>query len=254
MKECPKCGNTYTDKTLSFCLSDGSILIEEATGEKTEILPEGIISTTEEHQPSLPTRQSNLITDENLVKSVESPKGAGVSPFWLLSTFALMGIIFGGAVVAWILYTNSSSRTETAADGGEKNVSSAQTTNSTTNTESPQDGKSTENEPVPDVLPTVSKSPSATKSPRPTKTPRPTKSPTPKPKSYKVVGVKAGDVLYIRPKPGNLKVVAGKIPPGASGVRIVGGGKRVGKSIWVPIVYKGKRGWVNRRYLGRSAD
>ena len=82
--------------------------------------------------------------------------------------------------------------------------------------------------------------------------PTPIKTATPSSNTFTVVGVKSNDVLYVRPKAGNLKKVVGKIPPGASGIRIVGKGKRVGKSIWVPIIYKGKRGWVNRRFLRKE--
>ncbi|QQS40148.1 MAG: SH3 domain-containing protein [Acidobacteriota bacterium] len=38
MKQCPKCGNTYTDETLSFCLTDGAVL-EELDGPDTEPIP-----------------------------------------------------------------------------------------------------------------------------------------------------------------------------------------------------------------------
>src|SRR5437868_5312614 len=33
VKRCPQCGSTYTDQTLSFCLSDGSPLEIEGDGE-----------------------------------------------------------------------------------------------------------------------------------------------------------------------------------------------------------------------------
>ena len=241
MKECPKCKTVYTDKTLSFCLSDGSILIDEPTGAKTEVLPNGVVSPTVETQASAKTETSNQITDETIVKSIGAPKGAGVSPFWLLSTFALLGILLGGAIVAWVLYANSN-REPTAQSG--KNISISKTSNSDENKGSvvsatpEQTPAPTENHPAP----------KKTKSPAPS----PTKSATPREKSYKVVGVKGGDVLYIRPSPGNLKVVVGKIPPGAKGIKVIGGGRKVGKSIWVPIVYNGKRGWVNRRFLKRQ--
>lgn len=38
MKQCPKCGNTYTDETLSFCLTDGAVL-EDLDGPDTEPIP-----------------------------------------------------------------------------------------------------------------------------------------------------------------------------------------------------------------------
>ncbi len=68
---------------------------------------------------------------------------------------------------------------------------------------------------------------------------------------YRVVGVKSNDVLYIRPAPGNLKVVVGKIPPDGRGIEITGRGRKIGKSTWVPIAYQGVRGWVNSRFLGK---
>ncbi|MCO6511271.1 MAG: SH3 domain-containing protein [Aridibacter famidurans] len=38
MKQCPKCGNTYTDETLSFCLTDGAVL-DDLNGPDTEPIP-----------------------------------------------------------------------------------------------------------------------------------------------------------------------------------------------------------------------
>jgi len=238
MKECPKCGTVYTDETLSFCLSDGSVLLDEPTGAKTEVLPNGLVSPTVETQMSSQTQANNQVTDETIVKSIEAPKGAGVSPFWLLSTFALLGIVLGGAIVAWVLYSNSN-REQTAQSG--KNISISKNSPSTGNenpvANTPQDQTQSASENTP--------APKETKSP----TPSPVKSATPKQTTYKVVGVKSGDFLYIRPRAGNLKVVVGKIPPGATGIKVIGGGRKAGKSIWVPIVFSGKKGWVNRRFL-----
>ncbi|HUF04320.1 MAG TPA: hypothetical protein VMM38_09105 [Aridibacter sp.] len=53
MKQCPKCGNTYTDETLSFCLTDGAVL-EEIDGPDTEPFP---VSDTRE-QPAESTREN----------------------------------------------------------------------------------------------------------------------------------------------------------------------------------------------------
>jgi hypothetical protein len=67
--------------------------------------------------------------------------------------------------------------------------------------------------------------------------------------TFRITNVKSDDVLNIRPNPGDLKRISGKIPADGTGIFIIGESVRYGKSYWVPIVWKGTRGWINRKYI-----
>ena len=226
MKECPKCGTSYTDDTLSFCLSDGTPLPDNIQNAKTEILPSGLLNFETNDSLSTQTKVSSHTTEETIVRSAQANNRHSVSPFWILATFGLLGIVLAGFVVGWLFISN---RDKPADKMTVKN----ENTNLTKNSEA---------------------STSSNKTPENQLTPTPTSKPTstPNKNSYRIVGVKNNDVLYIRPSAGNLKSIVGKIPPGATGIQVIGKGKKVGKSIWVLITYKGKRGWVNRRYLSKA--
>ncbi len=239
MKECPKCGTVYTDLTLSYCLSDGTPLVEQINGEKTEKFSNLVVDVNTAETIASETRQSNLPTAETVVQTRGKPARKGASPFWIVATFGLLGLILFGGLAFWIL-SNRSSGTDSDLTGtnstDETSLNSAppeQQTNTTSN----------------------SFSTNTSSTPKTSATPKPTAAaitkPTPKKNTYRVSGVRSNDVLYIRPHPGNLKISVGKIPPNATGIRIVGGGKKVGKSRWVPIIYKGKRGWINSRFISR---
>jgi len=230
MKTCPKCKNVYTDNTLSFCLSDGTPLTGNIDKHETEVLPNMVVNLETDDSLPTETRASYARTDENLIESNVTDRKKGVSPFWILATFGLLGIIIIGVGFAWFFIPNS---VQKEGATGKANV-----TNSST--------PSLSNEPA-----TPANKLSSNKDGKDRQSPKPTSTPTKKTTAYRVVGVKSNDVLYIRPAPGNLKSVVGKIPPGGNGIKIVGRGKRVGKSVWVPIVYQGKRGWVNRRYISK---
>ena len=219
MKECPKCGTVYTDQTLSFCLSDGASLVRSSTTQETVVLPEFNQADVTEELNTRTTSSRGHTTES----TTHSDERRGVSPAWVFATFALIGVMLGGILVGIVFYSRDSGGDNEHASSSNKPAANSNAIGVNANT-------------------------SASKSPRKSPTPRPTKGTT----FYKVTRVKSNDVLYIRPAPGNLKVVAGKIPPNASGIRITGSGKRVGKSIWVPISYKGQRGWVNRRFLAQT--
>lgn len=78
-------------------------------------------------------------------------------------------------------------------------------------------------------------------------------------KYYDVVGVKANDVLHVRPFPSQLAYEIGKIPPNGHCVVYLGKLRVIGdKSVWVLVEYQEKKssteapvvnGWVNSQYL-----
>ncbi len=237
MKECPKCGTVYTDKTLSFCLSDGSELSGDIRDAETEVLPNFAADLDSEESISAQTVSSNTKTRESVVNKTGDYTRGGVSPFWILSTFGLLGIILAGAIIAYIFMSGNSGQANVATEKDLANESISANSERNIVSQTYQDHNSNT---------------AKATTPNPVSSATPKQTPTPKTKSYRVTGVKSNDVLYIRPSPGNLKVVVGKIPPNGTGIRITGAGKRFGKSAWVPIVFKGKRGWVNRRYLAQA--
>lgn len=232
MKECPKCGTVYTDVTLSFCLSDGSALILQIDEEKTaEFTKHDIDVETPDRLPQ-ETQQATFPTDETVVRTTPIVAKTGVSPFWIFSTFGLLAIFLVSGFAFWYFLDGIlGDRSRQTADKPNTNVENTEKPSNTIKEQSA--GKTTQTNTNNNEAETI-------------------KTATPKRKLYRVVGVKGGDVLYIRPKAGNLKVSVGKIPPGATGIKITGGGKTVGKSRWVPIVYRGKRGWVNSRFIARE--
>ena len=222
MKNCPKCGTAYTDDTLSFCLSDGTPLTDESDDHETEVLPNMLVNLETDDSVSNQTQIKAAPTDENLTQSVASNPKKGVSSLWILATFGLLGLIVCGFAFAWFFFVrNNPQEDSNRTPATNKNTTSKSTVKTNTSAENS----------------IVSK---------------PILTPTPKTKTYRVVGVKSNDVLYIRPRPGNLKVIVGKIPSNGTGIKITGKGKRVGKSIWVPVVYSGNQGWVNRKYLSKT--
>jgi len=229
MKECPKCGSVYTDITLSFCLSDGTPLVAQQDAKKTEVLPDFVVDLNTYPDVSQNTQDGTLDTDPTLAKSTDTAK-TGVSPIWILTTFGLLGVLLGGTVLTWLI-TGGFSDANNNAEKSNSNVA-ALTENSNTTI---FNGENTNNT-IPSTSPQNAVTPTATKTPH---------------DHYRVIGVKQGDVLYIRPGPGNLKVIIGRIPPNGTGIMVTGRGKRSGRSTWVPIKYRGKSGWVNRRYLSR---
>jgi uncharacterized membrane protein len=70
--------------------------------------------------------------------------------------------------------------------------------------------------------------------------------------SYGVTGVAATDTLAIRAAPNAAANVVGAIPHDGAG--IVATGAATTPDGWSEVVYQGKRGWVNARFLGLGTD
>jgi hypothetical protein len=213
MKKCPKCGSSYTDDNLNFCLTDGARLLPELAGEKTELLSnfstsEIVKGETHKEFPSLPT-----LPGINPMK----PNKTGVSPIWLYSTIGLMAIIALSVLGFFLL----NKREETTHPTENSNI--------VKKSESP-----------------ISATPQTTKSLPVTNLPTPTEV------LYKVVGVAGNDVLYIRPSPGDLTSFVGKLPPNASGFKVTGKAVKSGNSFWLPINYEGTKGWVNSKFIAKQ--
>ncbi len=234
MKLCPKCGNVYTDDTLSFCLSDGNPLVDESSGEKTEQLPNLVIDLKTKDESLNKTNQTNFPTEQTAIRTINNDKKKGVSPIWIFATFGLLGIILIGGLGIWFVMSGNSN-----SNNAESNSTFGD------NTVSNENNSIQNNENLAKQTPTI-----PTNTPIPEKTVIPT--PTPNKTLYRVRGVASNDVLYIRPSPGNTKVVVGKIPPNGTGIIVTGGGKKAGKSVWYPVNYNGIKGWVSGNYITKQ--
>ncbi|HBR58571.1 MAG TPA: hypothetical protein DEA22_14055 [Blastocatellia bacterium] len=227
MKKCPVCKSVYSDDTLSFCLSDGTPLIGAGNAEETvrmQILPTSA---------SLPPADTGQRHTENTASTMKPPglkSRGGVSKIWIFATVALFSILVG--VLAFFLLfgglkTDGISEISTNRQNTAVAIQSNQQPVNIPSTNNPND--------------VLSQTP-ANSSPRVPITPAPQQ-------TYRVIRVSEGDVLHIRPAPGNLKVSLAQIPPGTAGIYVTGGAVRVGRTFWLPIRYNGISGWVNRSFL-----
>ncbi len=69
---------------------------------------------------------------------------------------------------------------------------------------------------------------------------------------YRVVHVVSNDVLNIREGAGVKYKIVGRIPYDGQGVQITGKGVTADNATWVPIIYEGISGWVNKYYLKKQ--
>jgi hypothetical protein len=74
--------------------------------------------------------------------------------------------------------------------------------------------------------------------------------PTPGQVSFRVAGVGDGDTLNVRSGPSEYHPSVGRIPPGGSGVQIVGACREE----WCPVRHGRLKGWVNRYYLAEDVS
>jgi LysM repeat protein len=71
---------------------------------------------------------------------------------------------------------------------------------------------------------------------------------------YRVIKVKANDMLWVRSEPDVKSKRVGGIPHDETEVEVTGAEKEIDKSRWVPVSYKGITGWVNRNYLEKNCQ
>ncbi|MFL6374218.1 MAG: SH3 domain-containing protein [Pyrinomonadaceae bacterium] len=247
MRKCPKCKSVFTDDDLAFCLSDGTALGEIYGSNETLQLPDFHAGKT---IPIVPAMTADISEPSN---AAQAPPAANNIPptlvserkeahptrhnLWAYSTIGLIALAIGGAGTLFLTgalrpdaSANAVNRLEhgpTSAEGGSASVGSKTT---------PADQKG-HTDPPPEPTPAVA-------------TPLPVVGPGPG--TFHVVNVAAGDVLYVRAAPGNIKSSSGTIPPNATGVNVTGAAVRSGKSAWSPVSYNGVSGWVNSRFLAKD--
>jgi hypothetical protein len=107
MKQCPKCGTTYSDPGLSFCLADGTVL-EAAFEQPTIIVPAS-------HDP--PPVRADIPQELSEAKYIPRPDNERSQGSWLKIALVIglvLIMLIGAAVVAGaLIYFNKDSRTVT---------------------------------------------------------------------------------------------------------------------------------------------
>jgi len=205
MKRCPNCNQSFSDENL-FCLSDGTPLVSNA--------------------PEVPT----IINRSPFIQQPVQPVQQDVNPLVAYLAIALLALVAGGALVAYLKSDSSVPVNVSVQPKTEMPVASA----------SPTAEKQPEVKPTPRTV--VS---------QPTNV-EPNTYNSPSSQTYRVVGVAYNDVLFIRPKPNQFKEYVGKIPPNATGVQVYGNAVRVGKNVWLNVTYEGYSGWVNSKFLTKQ--
>jgi uncharacterized protein YraI len=74
------------------------------------------------------------------------------------------------------------------------------------------------------------------------------------PDCWQVINVPSIDTLSVRSGPGVKYPKMANLSYDADGIQMTGLAKRVGRAYWVPIIYDGIEGWVNRGYLSEGTN
>lgn len=101
MKVCPKCGKSYDDESLNFCLDDGSVLNRMESGAGTEppptvMMPQGEITEQLPAQPTQPTFESPVHTQYTM------PARRSRSWIWVLVILFGVALLCGGGFAGLI--------------------------------------------------------------------------------------------------------------------------------------------------------
>jgi hypothetical protein len=110
MKQCPVCKTNYADDSLSFCLADGTPLIDAADEEPTVVRP-----------IAKDALRVDLPTAEPVIAPKPAPSPSGSSAMWLKIAIAVvvLGIVAVGAVglAGLVVYYNTGGGTPTPTPG-----------------------------------------------------------------------------------------------------------------------------------------
>jgi Bacterial SH3 domain len=111
MKQCPVCQNTYTDETLTFCLSDGTRLNDFYVSAETVQLPHGV-KPTEANYGRVNIPINSLSTETKIIPPAvvtNQTERKGCSPLAIVAIFGLVGIFaIAGIAVAYFAFKDNS--------------------------------------------------------------------------------------------------------------------------------------------------
>lgn len=106
MKQCPACQAQYADETLSFCLQDGTPLIEGTQADTpTVVLGETETFVARRSQPASHAWQPSEVTR---VQTLEQPRKSSKTGLIIALTAAAMLLLFGVIGIAALLFWKSS--------------------------------------------------------------------------------------------------------------------------------------------------
>ncbi len=109
MKKCPACGNTYTDDSLMFCLSDGNALADGYEPAVTVQFPAVVKSTDANYdRVNIPINSPTMETRISSPAPVGGPAGrSGCSPMVIVAAVAFSGLLaVGGVIIGYFVYGN----------------------------------------------------------------------------------------------------------------------------------------------------
>lgn len=195
MKRCPQCGKTYEDKTLNFCLEDGSALVsaEDAVTRETIVRPtrdDSAGSATEKPTERFSTAEKTLIQNEAIRASDTEGQTVirqGVSPLFAYLTVGLLGLLVLIAGLALFVWLNpgsffSSGTAETAAEESNRSLNiNIRPPDLAAGKDSPENKNTPDPNAGTNADPEKTETPAQTPAPTPPKTPTPTPAPTTEP-------------------------------------------------------------------------
>lgn len=103
MKKCPTCNRTFSDDSLSFCLEDGALLSPAYDPDETLVMSE------------VPTVTQ---ADRQTQAGAEPPSGNPILTYILV---AIIALLLGGGIVAFLIYRNSIATVAGTANNSETN-------------------------------------------------------------------------------------------------------------------------------------
>ena len=108
MKSCPKCNSTFSDDTLSFCLSDGAALVAVEEQETEEF------TTSDRGEMRINIPKETVAYEAPAAVTVSEPKKKGASAFILGILAALLLLIvvgIGGIALYYLAFDNGKKKT-----------------------------------------------------------------------------------------------------------------------------------------------
>ncbi len=104
MKQCPKCGTTYTDPSLSYCLADGSLLTE-STEQQTFVKPAG------EAARQVGVEAAREVPANYIPSATPTGSGSQWLKVILLVGLVLVMLLGAAGIAGALIYFNKGSRT-----------------------------------------------------------------------------------------------------------------------------------------------
>lgn len=110
MKQCPKCGTTYTDRTLTYCLADGSVLTDLGGNATISATPTPTTSPVGEPiRVEIPQRSAG--SGQTSYSAPPADSGSSWLKIVLIVGLVVLMLIAAAGFAAALIYFNKDSRT-----------------------------------------------------------------------------------------------------------------------------------------------